>query len=86
MAEHNNRSIDEIMKDLQRINQEFREKIREGFKDPDNFLKLSEIEKMGKTLSLQTQKLYLEEAETLLNDIDEDMLMRKKKHSTSSLE
>lgn len=86
MEEHNNRNINEIMQDLQRINQEFREKIREGFKDPDNFIKLSEIEKMGKDLSLQTQKLYLEEAEALLNDIDEDMLMRKKKHSTSSLE
>lgn len=86
MEEHNNRNINEIMQDLQRINQEFREKIREGFKDPDNFIKLSEIEKMGKDLSLQTQKLYLEEAEALLNNIDEDMLMRKKKHSTSSLE
>lgn len=86
MEEQNNRNIDEIIQDLQRINQEFREKIREGFKDPDNFIKLSEIEKMGKDLSLQTQKLYLEEAEALLNDIDEDMLMRKKKHSTSSLE
>ncbi len=75
------RCIDEIMEDLQRINQEFREKIRNGFKDPDSFMKLSEIEKMGRELSIYTQKLYLEETESLLNEIDEDMLLRKKKQS-----
>lgn len=72
------RSIDEIMADLQRINQEFREKIQDGFKEPDNFIKLSEIEKMGRELSLCTQKLYLEETTALLEDIDEDMLISKK--------
>lgn len=76
------RSIDEIMADLQRINQEFREKIQDGFKEPDNFIKLSEIEKMGRELSLGTQKLYLEETAALLEDIDEDMLISKKKQST----
>ena len=76
------RSIDEIMADLQRINQEFREKIQDGFKEPDNFIKLSEIEKMGRELSLFTQKLYLEETTALLEDIDEDMLISKKKQST----
>lgn len=78
MTEQNNRSIDEIMEDLQRINQEYREKIRDGFKDPDSFIKLSEIERMGRELSSQTQKLYLEETEALLDDIDEGMLLRKK--------
>lgn len=78
MSEQENRSIDEIMKDLQRINQEFREKVRDGFKDPDSFIKLSEIEKMGKNLSLDTQKLYLEETSALLDEIDESMLLRKK--------
>lgn len=78
MPEKESRSIDEIMEDLQRINQEFREKIRNGLKDPDSFIKLSEIERMGRELSLHTQKLYLEETAALLNDIDEGMLLRKK--------
>lgn len=82
MPEQGKRSIDEIMDDLQRINQEFREKVREGLKDPDDFIKLSEIEKLGRELSLNTQKLYLEETASLLNDIDESMLIRKKKQST----
>lgn len=82
MPEKESRSIDEIMEDLQRINQEFREKIRNGLKDPDSFIKLSEIERMGRELSLHTQKLYLEETAALLNDIDEGMLLRKKKQST----
>lgn len=86
MAGQNNRSIDEIMGDLQRINQEYREKIRDGFRDPDSFIKLSEIERMGRELSSQTQKLYLEETEALLDGIDEDMLLRKKKHSTRQQE
>lgn len=79
MSEQVERNIDEIMEDLQRINLEFREKIRIGFRNPDSFIKLSEIEKMGKDLSFHTQKLYLEETKTLLNEIDEDMLLRKKK-------
>ena len=82
MPDKESRSIDEIMEDLQRINQEFREKIRNGLKDPDSFIKLSEIERMGRELSLHTQKLYLEETTALLNDIDEGMLLRKKKQST----
>lgn len=82
MPDQGKRSINEIMEDLQRINQEFREKVRDGFKDPDDFIKLSEIEKMGRELSLSTQKLYLEEITSLLNDIDESMLLRKKKQST----
>ena len=65
MPERESRSIDEIMEDLQRINQEFREKIRNGLKDPDSFIKLSKIERMGRKLSLYTQKLYLEEATAL---------------------
>ena len=60
------------------FNQEFRERVRDGFKNPDDFIKLSEIEKMGRELSLNTQKLYLEETTSLLNDIDESLLIRKK--------
>lgn len=86
MTGQKNRSIDEIMEDLQRINREYREKIRDGFRDPDSFIKLSEIERMGRELSSQTQKLYLEETEALLDDIDEGMLLRKKKHSTRQQE
>ena len=82
MPDQEKRSIDEIMEDLQRINQEFRERVRDGFKNPDYFIKLSEIEKMGRELSLNTQKLYLEETTSLLNDIDESLLIRKKKQST----
>lgn len=78
MHEPTERSIDEILDELQRINREFREKIRSGFQDPNCFMKLSEIEQMGRELSAYTQKLYIEETETLLNEIDESMLLCKK--------
>ena len=82
MPDQEKRSIDEIMEDLQRINREFREKVRDGLRDPDDFIRLSEIERMGRELSLNTQKLYLEEAASLLNGIDESMLILKKKQNT----
>lgn len=82
MSEQEDRGIDEIMDDLQRINQEFREKVRNGFTEPDSFIKLSEIEKMGRELTAHTQKLYLEETTALLNEIDESMLLHKKKQNT----
>lgn len=66
MPEPTNRSINEIMDDLQRINQEFRAKIRNGLKEPDSFIKLNEIEKMGRELTAYTHKLYLEETMALL--------------------
>lgn len=86
MLEPTNRDINEIMDDLQRINQEFREKVRNGLKEPDSFIKLNEIEKMGKELTTCTQKLYLEETMALLNDIDESVLLHKKKQSTKQKE
>lgn len=86
MPEQTNCKIDEIIDELQRINQEFRDKVHEGFKEPDNFIKLSEIEKMGRELSFHTQELYLEETMALLNDIDESMLLCKKKQSTARKE
>ncbi len=79
MQERENRSVDEIMEDLQCINEEFQEKIRDGLKDPNHFLKLSEIERMGRELSLATQNLYAEETMALLREADEDMLLSKKK-------
>lgn len=82
MSEQTTRGIGEIMDDLQRINQEFREKVRNGLKEPESFIKLSEIEKMGRELTSNTQKLYLEETSALLNDIDESVLLHKKKQNT----
>jgi len=86
MLEPANRSINEIMDDLQRINQEFREKVRSGLKEPDSFIKLNEIEKMGRELTAYTQKLYLEETMALLNDLDESVLLHKKKQNTKQKE
>lgn len=82
MADRTNRDIEEITDDLQRINREFREKVRNGLKESDSFIKLNEIEKMGRELTIHSQKLYIEETTALLNDIDESMLLHKKKPNT----
>ncbi len=84
MEEQTNRSIEEIEEEILRINREYQEKIRRGLQDPDHFLKLSEIERLGRELSIQTQNLYLEETAVLLREADEERLLRKKKPNTGS--
>lgn len=41
-------------------------------------MKLSEIERMGRELLTYTQKLYIEETELLLKEVDEGMILSKK--------
>lgn len=80
------RSIQEIMDELNRINQEYRQKLSAGMNDPDSFMKLAEIERLGRELSKTTQNLYLEQTVSVLDSVDETILIRKKKENTKKKE
>lgn len=81
-----NRDLEDIMSDLNHINSEFRQKIREGTSNPDNFMKLNEIERLWKELRISTEKIYSDQVMSLLDEIDESVLIRKKKENTKKKE
>lgn len=81
-----NRTIDDIVDDLKRLNVEFRQKIQEGTKNADSFMKLHEIEHLWSCLLSDTQKIYSDEVMDLLKQIDETDLIRKKKESSGKRE
>lgn len=81
-----NRNIDDIVDDLKRLNAEFRQKVQEGTKDADSFMKLHEIERLWSGLLSDTQKIYSDEIMDLLGQIDETDLIRKKKESSGTKE
>ncbi len=77
-----NRDLEDIMSDLNYVNAQFRQKVREGTSNPDNFMKLHEIERLWKELRTSTEKIYSDQVMSLLDEIDESPLICKKKENT----
>ena len=69
-----------------RIMDEFRQKIISGTKDPDNFLTISDIERLWSELRGDTSLLYSDMLASLLAEIDEAEVIRKKKLNTRAKE
>ena len=65
--------------ELTRIVKEFEEKIQNGTEDPDRFLTLSEIEDLWGKLIGDTNVIYSDMHQTLIQNIDERELIREKK-------
>ena len=63
---------------LIRLVDEFREKIKKGTRDPENFLTISEIEHLWSELKGNTSVLYSNMLEETLAEIDESELVDKK--------
>ncbi|MDR1921069.1 MAG: hypothetical protein LBS31_04905 [Candidatus Adiutrix sp.] len=61
---------------------EFREKIKEGTRDAENFVNITEIERLWSALRGNTSNIYLDMLQDLLSDADESGLIRKKKQNT----
>lgn len=85
MADHTSPSVITIG-ELTRIVKEFEEKIKAGTEDPDRFLTLAEIEQLWGTLIGDTNVLYSNMLQNLIQDIDEKELVRKKKPNTEKKE
>ena len=65
---------------------EFQQKLDAGTSDPDNFITLSEIEKMWQELNNSTSKTYSDMISAYLSVIDEKAVIQSKKGNTESLE
>lgn len=76
----------EYRDELLRIVDEFRQRIIEGTKDPENFLTISEIERLWSELRNDTSILYSDMLSELLSNADESELIRKKKQNTEQKE
>jgi hypothetical protein len=79
--------VDKIyVEKLAHLVEEFREKIREGTSNADNFLTMSEIERLWSELKGNTSVIYSDMLQELLSSADESELIRKKKLNTESKE
>ena len=68
--------------ELTRIVKEFEEKIQNGTRNPDDFLTITEIETLWSKLIGDTNVLYSDMLQNLINGIDEKELIRSKKENT----
>ena len=68
--------------ELTRIVKEFEEKIQNGTRNPDDFLTITEIETLWSKLIGDTNVLYSDMLQNLINGIDERELIRSKKENT----
>lgn len=65
--------------ELTRIVKEFEEKIQNGTEDPERFLTICEIEELWGRLIGDTNVLYSDMLQTIIRNIDEKELIRRKK-------
>ena len=68
--------------ELSRLVKEFEEKIPNGTEDPDRFLTIYEIEELWSRLIGDTNVLYSDMLQTIIRNIDEKELIRRKKGSS----
>ena len=68
--------------ELTRIVREFEEKIQNGTEEPDRFLTIYEIEELWSKLIGDTNVLYSDMVQSLIQNIDERGLIRQKKENS----
>ena len=68
--------------ELTRIVKDFEEKIQNGTEDPDRFLSLTEIEELWGKLIGDTNVLYSDMLQRLIQNVDEKELIRRKKENS----
>ena len=67
--------------ELLRMIEEFRQRIMIGISDPDDFLSITEIERLWSELRGNTSLLYSDILSDLLSNANESELIRKKKEN-----
>lgn len=68
--------------ELTRIVKEFEEKIQNGTEDPNRFLTISEIEEIWSKLIGDTNIIYSDMLQNLIQNINEKELIREKKENS----
>ena len=72
--------------ELTRIVKEFEEKIKNGTRNPDDFLTITEIEELWSGLIGSTNVLYSDMLQSLIEGIDEKDLVKSKKGNSKPKE
>ncbi|MDR0652810.1 MAG: hypothetical protein LBG12_05830 [Synergistaceae bacterium] len=67
---------------LLKLIDEFREKVRSGMRDSENFMTLSKIERLWSELKGDTCQIYSDILGELISNADETDIIRKKKESS----
>jgi hypothetical protein len=76
----------EYGEELLRLVELFRARIKEGTRDPEHFLSITDIERLWSELRGDTSLLYSDMLSELLKEMDETELIRKKKRNTEKKE
>ena len=82
MTNSDNHDLDVQKQQLLHLVDSFREKIRYGTSNPDNFISISEIERFWSKLRSDTDNLYSDMLRELMAEIDESEILSKKKRNT----
>jgi Ca2+-binding EF-hand superfamily protein len=72
--------------EIERLIKEFKEKFEAGTMDADNFITMSEIERMWAELQNNTNNVYSDMLKEMMSSVDESDLIRKKKESSANRE
>jgi hypothetical protein len=78
----NNEKVTLHLEELKRIVHEFIYVFNSKTKDPDDFISITEIEKMWSNLRNSTNFIYSNLVIELMSNIDESAIIRKKKDNT----
>ena len=85
-ADNGGKNVRQYSDELVRLVEEFRQKIAEGTSNPENFLTITDIERLWSQLRGDTSLLYSDMLSEMLARIDESELILKKKPNTETKE
>ena len=72
--------------EIERLMEEFKDKFKEGTSGADDFMTISEIEKLWGELQDKTNNIYSDMVRELMSNVDESDLIRRKKENTGGKE
>ena len=73
---------DARIEEIERLMQVFKDKFKEGTSSADDFMTISEIEKLWGELQDKTNNIYSDMVRELMSNVDESDLIRRKKENT----
>lgn len=86
MKENKNDDYSLRLSQIERLVDEFKKDFADKTSDADNFITMSEIEKMWGNLKSNTNNIYADMISDAIGSIDEKDLIRKKKENTGQEE
>lgn len=72
--------------EIERLIKEFKDKFEMGTSDADNFITITEIERLWAELQSNTNNIYSDMLRDMMSSLDERELIRKKKENSKNME